>query len=64
MATSIVGLKTVTYAKISPEMVNASDIAGESRRRRRSSGNRHGERQSQGTNDPPTPSYAAVSKQT
>ena len=34
VATSMVGLKMVTYAKISPKMVNPRDIAGEHRRRR------------------------------
>ena len=34
VTTSIAGLKTVTYAKISPTMVNPRDIAGERRRRR------------------------------
>ena len=34
VTTSMVGLKTVIYAKISPKMVNARDIAGEPRRRR------------------------------
>ena len=33
-AISIVGLKAVTYTKISPKMMNDRDIAGESRRRR------------------------------
>ena len=32
---SVVGLKTVTYAKISPKIANLRDIAGEHRRRRR-----------------------------
>ena len=37
VTTSLAGLKkTVTYAKISPKMVNPRDIAGERRRRRRS----------------------------
>ena len=35
MTTSMVGLETVTYAKISPKVVNPRDIAGEPRRRRR-----------------------------
>ena len=35
MATSRVGLKTVTNAKVSPKMVNIRDIAGECRRKRR-----------------------------
>ena len=35
VTTSMVGLKTVTYAYISPKMVNPRDIAGECRRRRR-----------------------------
>ena len=34
-ASSMVGLKTVTYAKMSPQMVNPRDLAGERRRRRR-----------------------------
>ena len=32
----MVGLKTVTYANISPKMMNPRDIAGERRRRIRS----------------------------
>ena len=35
VTTSMVGLKTVAYAEISPKMVNPRDIAGERRRRRR-----------------------------
>ena len=35
VTTSMVGLNTVTYAKISPKMVNSRDIAGKHRRRRR-----------------------------
>ena len=31
----MVGLKTVTYAKISPQMVNLRDVAGECRKRRK-----------------------------
>ena len=33
MTTSMVGLKTVTYAEVSPKMVNPREIAGERRRR-------------------------------
>ena len=33
MTTSMVGLKTVTYTKISPKMVNPRDVAGKCRRR-------------------------------
>ena len=35
VTTSMVGLKTVTYAKISPKVVNPRDLAGERRRKRR-----------------------------
>ena len=35
VTTSVVGLKTATYAKISPKMVNPRNIAGKHRRRRR-----------------------------
>ena len=34
VTTSMIGIKTVTYAKISPKMVNPRDIAGARRRRR------------------------------